>query len=74
MKNKLAALLAALLLTASLLPAQAQAASDPEDEPPVTVTEPGDPDTPPEDLPSPCHIPGKPLPNPEIPDPGVLPH
>lgn len=67
MKNKLAALLAALLLTASLLPAQARAASDPEDEPTITVTEPGGPDTP-EDLLSPCHIPGKPLPNPEIPD------
>ena len=46
MKNKLLALLAALLLSVSLLPAQALAASDPDSvEPPVIMEpeEPGDP-------------------------------
>ena len=39
MKNKLAALLAALLLCLSLLPAQALAASDPDPVPPPAVSE-----------------------------------
>ena len=46
MKNKLAALLAALLLTVSLLPAQALAASDPDPVDPPAVTEAGDTKTP----------------------------
>ena len=49
MKNKLLALLAALLLSVSLLPAQALAASDPDPvEPPVITDpeEPGDPENP----------------------------
>ena len=49
MKNKLLALLAALLLSVSLLPAQALAASDPDPVEPPVITEPeepGDPENP----------------------------
>ena len=49
MKNKFLALLAALLLSVSLLPAQALAASDPDPVEPPVITEPeepGDPENP----------------------------
>ena len=49
MKNKLLALLAALLLSVSLLPAQALAASGPDPVEPPVITEPeepGDPENP----------------------------
>lgn len=59
MKKKLAAILAALLLAVSLLPAQAFAATDPDPIDPPTVTDAGEPGGP-EDPDGLCRTAGKP--------------
>lgn len=74
MKKKLAALLAALLLTFSLVPARALAAREPDPAPPPAVTEPAGPGTPEEpddpDNPEPSRPPVRPCtaPPPEEPE------